>query len=231
MPLSARRVGGSAAHLPVRRAHAEQAQLATAKTGKTLLGGSRVSQPEPGRWEVDGGSNQSGTWGVYRLRLCACEYTHKTNIWQDEHTDVDHLFGKIGRLSCRRWTCASSLPWSPSPTTARSRPPPAPCSRCSRTSPATSPVSRRSSARRLVDRASAGSPTTAPGSSSGRGWTCGARRHHRRDGPALTATSLATSASACSGTTARWLLPACSPRCRPAIPRGASSSPRAARRR
>ena len=46
-----------------------------------------------------------------------------------------------------RWTSASSPRSSPSPTTARSRRPPAPCSRCSPTSRATSPGWRRSSAR------------------------------------------------------------------------------------
>ena len=61
-----------------------------------------------------------------------------------------------------RWTSASSPPWWPSPTTGRSRRPPAPCSRCSRTSPATSPGWRRSSARRSSTGPRAASPTTAP---------------------------------------------------------------------
>ena len=93
--------------------------------------------------------------GGVSLRLCVCEYTHKPPIWQDEHLDADH---RSRRWSARvpRWTSASSPPSWRSPTTGRSRQLLEPCSRCSRTSPATSPGWRRSSARELVDRAHGG---------------------------------------------------------------------------
>jgi hypothetical protein len=43
-------------------------QQESPKTGETLLGGSRVSQPEPDRWgDIDVWVLSSGTWGVYRF--------------------------------------------------------------------------------------------------------------------------------------------------------------------